>query len=128
MLQERITPALTPFLMPGRPALKAEKQLLVFLSYLSNTNCIREIANLYNLSLSTVHDVLLRVAKAIVPLKAEMITWPNDVEQEAISLAFNLAHGLHDCIGCIGLANHQLLVVRFHYGFSFKDLTWLITY
>ena len=68
-----------------KPGFPTEKQLLIFIWYLSNMNSTREISRMFGVSKSTTHKCVRRVSRAICNMKMCFITFPNKTEKEEIS-------------------------------------------
>ena len=60
ILQE-IAPTLTTENSGGTEGTTPEKQLLVFIWYMSNLDSIRELANMFGMSMSTVHSIIYKL-------------------------------------------------------------------
>ncbi len=99
---------LTPSNPRGRRAVPVECKILVFLQYIANKNCIREISTLFGLSLSTVHGILITVSKAISNIRHRVIKWPTAMEQGQIEESFRTEKELPGCIGAIDGAHIEL--------------------
>jgi hypothetical protein len=73
-LRDHVVPHLERFHAGGKEAISEEKQLQTFLWYLVNQDSMREVANLFGLSISTVHGIVHRVSKAFSNHMMQVIT------------------------------------------------------
>ncbi|XP_071138718.1 uncharacterized protein [Mytilus edulis] len=62
-----------------------EKQLLVCVSYLATNQSMRETAHFFNLSKSTVHQIIKEVCNILVNLRDRIIRWPSPRQQTEIA-------------------------------------------
>ncbi|VDI18195.1 Hypothetical predicted protein [Mytilus galloprovincialis] len=62
-----------------------EKQLLVCFSYLATNQSMRETAHFFNLSKSTVHQIIKEVCNILVNLRDRIIRWPSPRQQTEIA-------------------------------------------
>ena len=87
----------------GPIAVPPQKKLLVFLWYVSNTSSMREIANLFGLSKSTVHGVVLvhEVADVLCDLKDSVIKFPTAEMQRLTSQTFAAVSNIANIVGVI---------------------------
>lgn len=60
-----IAPCLTAVHEGGKEEISPEKQLLFFIWYMANHESMRETANLFDVSLSTVHKTIIRVTRTL---------------------------------------------------------------
>ena len=60
-LLQHIAPSLMLENEGGKEGIDPDKQLLIFLWYMGNQDSMREIANLFGISISTVHSIIYRV-------------------------------------------------------------------
>lgn len=72
----------------GKEVIPPEKQILIFIWYLSNQDSIREIAQLFNVSTSTAHGIIARVASASSNLRSKVIRWPDAAAQNETKQTF----------------------------------------
>ncbi|KAK3721273.1 hypothetical protein QZH41_011157, partial [Actinostola sp. cb2023] len=72
----------------GRPLIRPEKQVLVFVWCLANQECARLVADRFDITMSSVARVLHRGAQALVDLYLAYIKWPNDRRMDAIQQVF----------------------------------------
>ena len=61
IILQTIAPHLTSNNVSGKEQIPPEKQLLLFIWYISNQESMREAANLFGISISTVHETVLKV-------------------------------------------------------------------
>lgn len=61
IILQTIAPHLTSNNVSGKEQIPPEKQLLLFIWYISNQESMREAANLFGISISTVHGTVLKV-------------------------------------------------------------------
>jgi hypothetical protein len=60
---QTIAPHLTSNNVSGKEQIPPEKQLLLLIWYISNQKSMREAANLFGISISTVHGTVLKVCR-----------------------------------------------------------------
>ena len=53
----------------GHMPLPVDKQLLIFLCYIGNQQSMKEVSQLFGISQSTVHSVVMKVLDALLDLK-----------------------------------------------------------
>ncbi|KAJ8308990.1 hypothetical protein KUTeg_013864 [Tegillarca granosa] len=68
----------------AKEQLATDKQLLLFLWYISNQESMRETAHLFGISISTVHSTLIKI-----------IQWQDPARQNDIATSFQLSYGTH---------------------------------
>ncbi|KAK7915522.1 hypothetical protein WMY93_011283 [Mugilogobius chulae] len=85
----------------GYEPLPGSQKLLIFLWYLANQNCFREISDKFNVSQSSAHRVIMEVLEQICTLGNCFISWPNACEKNASATAFERVCGLPGIIGAI---------------------------
>ena len=101
-IKERLTPILQyEDRESGKPGLSVEKQILVFLWYISNQDVIREIGRLFGISTSTAHTCIRRVASALCEIRNSVIKWPDLEEQNTISTEVENRYHIPNVIGFI---------------------------
>ena len=61
----------------GRAAIPFEKQVLTFIWFISNQEVMRSVSDRFNVTLSSLERILLRVSGACVDLKQQYIKWPS---------------------------------------------------
>ncbi|XP_062582430.1 uncharacterized protein LOC134244176 [Saccostrea cucullata] len=67
-------------------AITPDRQLLLTLWYLANLSSMREVAHIFGLSKSTVHETIFRVISAIIEhLSVRVIVWPSANRQRDIA-------------------------------------------
>ncbi|KAH7959705.1 hypothetical protein HPB49_013130 [Dermacentor silvarum] len=82
----------------GVPVKSAETHILSFIWYAANKTCMRNVASRFDLSESSVHRILHRVADFLLTLGPSLIKFPADLEN--LSRSFEVS-GMPDVIGCI---------------------------
>ena len=60
----------------GRKAIPLEKQVLIFVWFISNLEAMRSVSGRFNITLSSLERILKRVTEAIIALRQEYIKWP----------------------------------------------------
>lgn len=104
---ESLLNKLTPFIRYeqraiGRPSLPPDKQLLIFLWYIANTDSMREMSRLFGVSCFTVHRCIRRVSRAICEhLKQQLISWPDHHTQEEVAARIAEKCHIENCVGFI---------------------------
>ena len=63
----------------GRPVIPPAKQVLAFLWSTGNQEPARAVANRFNIAMSSVNPILIRLSQAAVDLSGHYITWPDGV-------------------------------------------------
>lgn len=61
----------------GRAAIPLQKQVLTFIWFISNMEVIRSVSDRFNVTLSSLERILLRVSGACIDLKQQYIKWPS---------------------------------------------------
>ncbi|XP_068758073.1 putative nuclease HARBI1 [Montipora capricornis] len=74
----------------GRKAIPLQKQVLIFVWFISNLDAMRSVSDRFDVTLSSLERILKRVTEAIVALRREYIKWPRDDEMEVIMQNFEL--------------------------------------
>ncbi|KAI4455228.1 hypothetical protein MML48_1g01257 [Holotrichia oblita] len=85
----------------GWPEVSGEKTVLMSLWYLANTETFREIADRFNVAISTAHKEIHKFAKSVASLHNEYIKWPTRLEAYHISNGFAQKGGFGNVIGAI---------------------------
>ncbi|KAB0801953.1 hypothetical protein PPYR_04139, partial [Photinus pyralis] len=75
--------------------------ILLTLWYLANTETFRQVADRFDISLSSAHRCLVRVVKFIISIKHEYIVWPSINEAKYIAEQFKRKQGIGNIIGAI---------------------------
>jgi predicted DNA-binding protein YlxM (UPF0122 family) len=102
LLLDELGPRLTHQPKPcGKALISPEKQLLIFIWYLSNKDSMRVVARLLGVSKSTTHKYIIRVSRALSDLSAKLITWPTHDEQHTISNSIEQQSNIQNCVGFI---------------------------
>ena len=87
-----------PFLVRhigGREPLSVYKQLLIFLWHISTLESMRETANIFGVSTSTVHDCVQTTAKTISDHAHKFIKWPKQDRRNEIATSFQDASRIY---------------------------------
>ncbi|XP_036150262.1 protein ANTAGONIST OF LIKE HETEROCHROMATIN PROTEIN 1-like [Monomorium pharaonis] len=79
----------------------AELCLLMTLWFLNNKEPHRTLANLFNISLSSVFRIIRRIINWLVTLVPEVVTWPEGNNITKVSGKFQEIAGIRNCIGAI---------------------------
>lgn len=83
----------------GFPMISAYKTILIFLWYAGHEAAgYRDVADRFNISISTLHTIIENVALFISNLSPEFIKWPTEAEKEEILQDFET----RDFIGVLG--------------------------
>ena len=61
----------------GRPAIPPAKQVLAFLWSMGNQEPARAVADRFNITMSSVNRILIRLSQAVVDLSGHYIKWPD---------------------------------------------------
>lgn len=86
----------------GKKTTSAEKHILAFLWFAGNKAVIREVALLFDVSLSTIFEICTRVMNFLCNIAPEVIKFPNsDDELLASSRDFENISGFPNVIGCV---------------------------
>lgn len=63
VILEGVAPLLTSNNPGGKDQIDVEKQLQIFIWYIANQESMREVSNLFGISISTVHGIVMRVCR-----------------------------------------------------------------
>ena len=63
----------------GRPAIPPAKQVLTFLWSMGNQEPALAVADRFNITMSSVNRILIRISQAAVDLSGHYIKWPDGV-------------------------------------------------
>ena len=85
----------------GLPPLPIAKKVLMFLWYMGNQNCFREISDKFNVSSSSAHRAILQVLTIMSTLGWAFVSWPKGCEKRASATSFQRTCGLERVIGAI---------------------------
>ena len=108
---DKITPSLEEEETPGGILmLPYDKQLLMFLWFVSNGDSFREISLMFKVSKGTAHVVMNRIANVLCSLRHRVTTWLGDERKTLISQKCSESLGTLGCIGCIGGIHVRLAV------------------
>lgn len=61
----------------GREPIPIDKQVLTFIWFISNMESMRSVAHRFNVTLSSLEQIIKRVSEAVITLLEEYIKWPN---------------------------------------------------
>ena len=65
----------------GRKAIPLEKQVLIFVWFISNLEAMRSVSDRFNVTLSSLERIQKRVTEAIIALRhQEYIKWPRGIK------------------------------------------------
>lgn len=65
----------------GRPPIPFEKQVLAFVWFIANSEVMRSVCDRFDVTLSSLNRIILRVSGACVNLRNDYIKWPNSTLQ-----------------------------------------------
>uniref|UniRef100_A0A8D8Z7N7 Nuclease HARBI1 n=1 Tax=Cacopsylla melanoneura TaxID=428564 RepID=A0A8D8Z7N7_9HEMI len=85
----------------GKEPVNPEKMLQIFLRHMGSKEGIREIADRFNVAISTVFQIRRRSIKAVLNLLPLLIKWPSRNDFEIIEQEFNHLCGFPGVIGAI---------------------------
>ncbi|XP_021370047.1 putative nuclease HARBI1 [Mizuhopecten yessoensis] len=85
----------------GREPIQLEKQVLVTVWYLANKDSHREIADRFNITVSSVARTKSRVIDAIMALMKEFIVWPTGARLQLIQEQFQAVNGFPGVVRAI---------------------------
>ncbi|XP_046408922.1 putative nuclease HARBI1 [Ischnura elegans] len=101
ILDSLIASGYIPTHRDGKEKISAELSLLLTLWFLANNEPHRTLANLFNVSFSSVSRIVRRVVNWLVTLTPEVIKWPEGNQINKESAAFEALSGIRGCIGAI---------------------------
>ncbi|XP_046567601.1 putative nuclease HARBI1 [Haliotis rubra] len=99
ILLEYIEPSISRHNRGGNHPVPPEKQLYIFLWYLSNLCSMREVSQLFDVSMSTVHKVVTNTSKVIASLQNRMIRWPDEQRRAEIAATVQQNSGFPGVVG-----------------------------
>ena len=82
---------------------------VMFLWYMANENCFREISDKFNISQSWGHRIIVRCLNMTCELAAQHIVWPNNCDKITISGNFKYTSGQDNIIGAIDGCHIKIL-------------------
>ena len=85
----------------GRKGVPAELRCVMVLWYMANQNSFREMADKFNVSQSTAHDIITQTLRLISTVSSEYITWPGDQEKQTSIGVFCRITKLDNIIGAV---------------------------
>ena len=83
------------------PIVTLRIKTIMFMWYLSNKNCFRELADKFNVAVSWSHTLVVRCLQYTAGYARDKIRWPNACEKRRSSDAFEETSRLQNIIGCI---------------------------
>lgn len=85
----------------GHPRISAKKSVLIFLWYAGHeAGSFRDIADRFNVSLSTLHGIIENVCLFLSHLSSSIVTWPTEEEKIVILEDFE-EMGFPGALGCM---------------------------
>ena len=96
-----VVPTPENHLSGGKLPIDLEKQLLVTLWYTSNQCCIRDVADRFNITRSSVKRTTSRIFMALKTLANEYIVWPSGDYKDKVIRGFYDMKGIWGVIGLI---------------------------
>jgi transposase len=72
----------------GRKIISAEKAFLLCVWYLSNQESFRQVADRFDVTLSSAHRCVRRVLTFVLSIKKQVIKWPSDDEEAQVTEGF----------------------------------------
>ena len=85
----------------GRPPIKLDKQLLVTLWYVANQCCMRDVADRFNITKSSIKRTVARVLEVVRSLSNEFIFWPTGAYKDSVIKGFYEMKRIKGVIGLI---------------------------
>ncbi|KAG5275883.1 hypothetical protein AALO_G00125580 [Alosa alosa] len=85
----------------GLPPMPIAKKVLMFLWYMANQNCFREIGDKFNVALSSAHRAILQALTVMSTLGQTFVSWPTGCEKRVSATSFQYKSGLEGVIGAI---------------------------
>lgn len=85
----------------GKPPLSPEMHILAFLWFAGHRACYRDVADRFNVTLSSLHEIITRVLDFLVSIAPEHIKLPNDDEKKEISAFFKRENKFPKVIGAM---------------------------
>ena len=73
----------------------------MFLYYMANQNCFREISDKFNVSISTAHDSIMKTLEQISDIAEDYIEWPTNHEKQTGAGVFKRITDIDNVIGAI---------------------------
>ncbi|XP_037529355.1 uncharacterized protein LOC119406695 [Rhipicephalus sanguineus] len=95
----------------GHARISAEKTCLIVLSYLGSQCSMYSIADRFDVTESSVHACIDRVLNLLQSLSEEVITWPDQQQQERIKAGFlakSVGKGPRSTIACVDGCNVEI--------------------
>lgn len=90
----------------------ATKEILICLWYLANTVTYRQMSVLFNLAISTIRTVLIRVSGWIISIGHNFISWPQNPENNG--LKFQDRRGIPRIVGAIDCTHIKIKAPKNH--------------
>ncbi|XP_018403339.1 PREDICTED: putative nuclease HARBI1 [Cyphomyrmex costatus] len=86
----------------GKSAVSAEKHILSFLWFAGNKSSMRDVADRFDIAISTCETILSRVMNYLLSIATDIIKFPNnDKEKDELAYHFSKMSGFPNVIGCI---------------------------
>jgi hypothetical protein len=85
----------------GRKIISAEKAFLLCVWYLSNQESFRQVADRFDVTLSSAHRCVRRVLTFVLSMKKQVIKWPSGDEEAQVTEGFWRKKGINNMIGAI---------------------------
>lgn len=98
---ERYAPTDTQLLGGGRSRIGPEKEIYLFVWYVSNTITFRQLGNLFNISKSASWYAVRRVCKWLISIGHEFVKWPDADAIKKNNKKFELKKKIPGVIGAI---------------------------
>lgn len=93
----------------GRDKISSEVSLLLFLLFVSNDDPHRILADVFDVSISSVFRIIRRVVDWFLSFVPAYITWPFEEEARESAQAFEGFAGIKQCIGAIKATHIQIM-------------------
>lgn len=92
---------------PGRPAISAEKHMLTFLYFAGHeTICYRAVADRFNVTLSTLFNIITRIVQFLLQLAPMVIALPTQRQKRITERFFRRTKRFPGVIGrCASISN-----------------------
>lgn len=98
----------------GRKRIGCDKEVYLFIWYVSNTLTFRQIGNLFGISKSSAWYAIQRVSKWLVSIGHEFITWPDENSAKQNWRKFELKRKIPGVIGAIDCSHINIKAPNLH--------------
>ncbi|XP_041347129.1 protein ANTAGONIST OF LIKE HETEROCHROMATIN PROTEIN 1-like [Gigantopelta aegis] len=98
-LLDCVTPHIISNYVGGNEPLPPDQQLSIFIWYIANQESMREVSQVFGVSMSTVHSVVQKLCDVILRLRNRLIRWPNEQQRQDIAQAVQGTSGFPGVIG-----------------------------